>query len=212
VDWDDLRVFLAVARSGSLAEAARGLSVSYSTVSRRLAALEAGLGARLFDRSGSAYELTRAGYEMLESAKRMEAEFEALAKSVRGRDARLVGRIRIATTDALATSFMPELAEFSRRYPDIEIDLLSTPEQPLPGVRTPGLAGLIPKQALRSHSRYRVRFEVPERLRQAFARVLPVGEDHRSSSISRRASSWSSTRRLSGTMRSGGGIGFRMRR
>ena len=58
----------------------------------------------------------------------------------------------------------------------------------------------------------RVRFEVPERLRQAFARVLPVGEDHRSSSISRRASSWSSSRRLSGTMRSGGGIGFRMRR
>jgi DNA-binding transcriptional LysR family regulator len=128
VDWDDLRSFLAVARAGSLAEAARGLGKSYSTVSRRLAALEAGLGARLFDRSGATYELTRAGYEMLESAKRMEAEFEALAKSVAGRDARLVGRIRIATTDALATSFMPELAEFSRRYSDIEIDLLSTPE------------------------------------------------------------------------------------
>jgi DNA-binding transcriptional LysR family regulator len=128
VDWDDLRVFLAVARSGSLAEAARGLGVSYSTVSRRLAALEAGLGARLFDRSGTAYELTRAGYEMLESAKRMEAEFEALAKSVTGRDARLVGRIRSATTDALATRFMRELAEFSHRYPDIEIDLISTPE------------------------------------------------------------------------------------
>jgi DNA-binding transcriptional LysR family regulator len=128
VDWDDLRTFLAVARTGSLAEAARSLGVSYSTVSRRLASLEAGLGVRLFDRSGTAFKLTRAGYEMLESARRMEAEFEALTKSVRGRDARLSGRVRVATTDALATSFMPELAAFSRRYPDIEIDLLSTPE------------------------------------------------------------------------------------
>ena len=55
VDWDDLRTFLAVARAGSLADAARGLGVSYSTVSRRLAALEHGLGVRLFDRSGAAY-------------------------------------------------------------------------------------------------------------------------------------------------------------
>jgi DNA-binding transcriptional LysR family regulator len=128
VDWDDLRTFLAVARTGSLAEAARGLGVSYSTVSRRLAGLEQGLGVRLFDRSGTAYELTREGCEMLESAKRMEAEFDALSRRVRGRDARLAGRVRVATTDALATSFMPELASFTRRYPEIEIDLLSTPE------------------------------------------------------------------------------------
>ena len=146
MDWDDLRVFLAVARSGSLAEAARGLGVSYSTVSRRLAALEGGLGARLFDRSGTHYELTRAGFEMLESAKRMEAEFEALAKSVAGRDARLVGRIRIATTDALATSFMPELAEFSQRYPEIEIDLLSTPEPAELAMREAEVALLVTDQ------------------------------------------------------------------
>lgn len=128
VDWDDLRTFLAVARAGSLAEAARGLGVSYSTVSRRLAALEHGLGVRLFDRSGAAYALTREGSEMLESARRMEAEFEAVSRQVSGRDARLAGRVRIATTDALATAFMPELAAFTRRYPEIEIDLLSTPE------------------------------------------------------------------------------------
>jgi DNA-binding transcriptional LysR family regulator len=128
VDWDDLRTFLAVARAGSLADAARGLGVSYSTVSRRLAALEHGLGVRLFDRSGAAYALTSEGESMLESARRMEAEFEALSRQVSGRDARLAGRVRVATTDALATCFMPELAAFTRRYPEIEIDLLSTPE------------------------------------------------------------------------------------
>jgi DNA-binding transcriptional LysR family regulator len=128
VDWDDLRTFLAVARTRSLTEAARSLGVSYSTVSRRLAALEEGLGARLFDRDASGYEPTPVGAEMLESARRMEAEFDALARRVRGRDARLAGRVRVATTDALATSFMAELAAFSRRYTDIEVDLLSTPE------------------------------------------------------------------------------------
>jgi DNA-binding transcriptional LysR family regulator len=128
VDWDDLRTFLAVARAGSLAEAARGLAVSYSTVSRRLAALEQALGVRLFDRSGAAYQLTPEGEQMIASAERMEAEFEALSRQVSGRDARLSGRVRVATTDALATTFMPEIAPFTRRYPEIEIDLLSTPE------------------------------------------------------------------------------------
>jgi DNA-binding transcriptional LysR family regulator len=65
---------------------------------------------------------------MLESARRMEAEFDALSRRVRGSDARLAGRVRVATTDALATSFMPEIAAFSRRFADIELDLLSTPE------------------------------------------------------------------------------------
>src|SRR5262249_46370685 len=123
-----VRTFLAVARAGSLAEAARGLGVSYSTVSRRLAALEHGLGVRLFDRGGAAYQLTPEGAEMIEAAHRMEAQFEAPPRPVRGRDARLSGRVRVAPTDALATAFMPELASFTRRYPEIEIDLLSTPE------------------------------------------------------------------------------------
>ncbi len=127
VDWDDIRYFLAVARTGSLTDAALELTVSYSTVSRRLAALEEGLGSRLFERLASGYELTAAGVEMRESARRMEAEFAQLSRQVLGRDARLAGRLRVATTDALATSFMPDLAAFTRQYPEIEIDLLSSP-------------------------------------------------------------------------------------
>lgn len=128
VDWDDLRYFLAVARAGTLTDAAHTLAVSYSTVSRRINALEEGMGSRLFERHASGYELTSAGREMLESGRRMEAEFESLSRQVQGRDRRLAGAVRMATTDALATAFMPEVAEFTQRYPGIEIDLIATPE------------------------------------------------------------------------------------
>jgi len=124
--WDDIRYFLSVARTGSLTDAGRDLGVSYSTVSRRLGALEEALGVRLFDRLTSGYQLTQAGKEMLETAERMEAEFEQLSRHVQGRDARLSGHVRVATTDALATRFMPDVAAFTRRYPEIEVDLVST--------------------------------------------------------------------------------------
>ena len=128
VDWDDLRTVLAVARTGSLTEAARATGVSYSTVSRRLSALEAALGTRLFERLATGYTPTPAGEELLEAAQRMEKEFEAVSRRVQGSDARLSGRVRVATTDALASRFLPELAAFSRRHPDIEVDLVSTSE------------------------------------------------------------------------------------
>jgi molybdate transport repressor ModE-like protein len=125
--WDDLRYFLSIAESGSIADAARELGVSYSTASRRLNVLEEALGVRLFDRLPAGYELTAAGKEILEPARRMETEFDQLARGVLGRDARLAGRLRFATTDAFAKHFMPEIARFTRAYPQIEIDLLSTP-------------------------------------------------------------------------------------
>jgi molybdate transport repressor ModE-like protein len=125
--WDDLRYFLSIAQSGSLADAARELGVSYSTASRRLNVLEESLGVRLFDRLPGGYALTTAGKEILEPARRMEAEFQQLARGVLGRDARLAGRLRFATTDAFAERFMAEIAGFTRAYPQIEIDLLSTP-------------------------------------------------------------------------------------
>src|SRR5262249_45195580 len=142
VDWDDVRTFLAVARAGSLSEAARGLGVSYSTVSRRLAALEQGLGVRLFDR-GAAYQLTREGEEMLASAQRMEAEFEALSRQVSGRDARLAGRVRVATTDVLAPTSVPGPGSSAARSPEIETDLRPTPEPAEPAMRGGEVALLV---------------------------------------------------------------------
>jgi molybdate transport repressor ModE-like protein len=125
--WDDLRYFLAVAQSGSIADAARELGVSYSTASRRLNILEEAIGARLFDRHASGYELTAAGREILQYAQSMASEFSQLSRVVIGRDKRLAGRLRFATTDALAMQFMPDLARFTREYPDIEVDLITTP-------------------------------------------------------------------------------------
>ncbi|MBW2268507.1 MAG: LysR family transcriptional regulator [Deltaproteobacteria bacterium] len=127
MNWDDIRYFLAVADTGSLNDAARELGVNYSTASRRLNAIEEEFGSRLFERLATGYKLTAVGAEMLESARRMEAQFVLLSRRVRGRDARLAGALRVATTDAVATILMPELAVFTRRYPEIEVDLLSTP-------------------------------------------------------------------------------------
>ena len=70
--WDDLRFFLAIARAGSLTAAPAELRVSQPTVSRRLAAMEARLGVRLFDRTRSGYELTAPGLEIFETVERVE--------------------------------------------------------------------------------------------------------------------------------------------
>jgi molybdate transport repressor ModE-like protein len=144
--WDDLRFFLAIAKAGTIADAARNLGVSYSTTSRRLNVLEEFLGARLFERLASGYELTEAGAELLESARKMETEFEQLSRGVIGRDARLSGPLRFATNDALALRFMPDLAAFTHKYPEIEIDLLSTPAPAELAMREAEVAMLVTNQ------------------------------------------------------------------
>ncbi|MBW2498810.1 MAG: LysR family transcriptional regulator [Deltaproteobacteria bacterium] len=149
--WDDLRFFLAIAEAGTIADAARNLNVSYSTTSRRLNVLEEYLGARLFDRLPSGYKLTEAGTDLFESARKMEAEFERLSRGVIGRDARLSGPLRFATSDALALRFMSELAAFTRQYPEIEIDVVSTPEPAELAMREAEVAMLVtnePPEAL----------------------------------------------------------------
>jgi DNA-binding transcriptional LysR family regulator len=112
-DWDDLRFFLAVARSGSLSGAARHLGVNHSTVSRRLVAFEAQLDVRLFERSAGGYEPTAMGRQLLDSAQRMEEELATLDRKLLGQDTRLSGSLRIATADLGA----PFLTSSSRWWP-----------------------------------------------------------------------------------------------
>ncbi len=76
--WDDLRLFLAVARAGSLAGAARALGVNHSTVFRRINAFEDSIGVRVFERLPSGYALTVAGEEMRATAERVEREIDRL--------------------------------------------------------------------------------------------------------------------------------------
>lgn len=123
-NWDDLRLFLAVARAGSLSGAAREVGVNHSTVFRRIGAFEDSLGVRLFDRLPSGYALTAAGEEMQASAERVEAEIAALDRRVTGQDLRLSGVVRITTVDMLAQGLLPRhLVAFRRAYPGIEIEL-----------------------------------------------------------------------------------------
>ncbi len=74
IDWDDLQIFLAVLRSGSLRGAARKLHLNHATVNRRLRALEAGFGSKLFDRTRDGFFPTQAGEDLLDSAERVEDE------------------------------------------------------------------------------------------------------------------------------------------
>lgn len=74
MNWDDIRIFLAIARTGQILAAARRLGLNHATVARRLTSLEDSIGTRLFDRSTSGCLLTEAGSRFFDRAERIEAE------------------------------------------------------------------------------------------------------------------------------------------
>lgn len=124
-NWDDLRVFLAVARAGSLSSAARSLGVNHSTVFRRITGLEEMLGVRLFERLPTGYALTPAGEEALGIVERMAADVATLDRTVTGQDLRLSGTVRITATDMLALWLLPEhLRQFRALHPGIEVEIV----------------------------------------------------------------------------------------
>jgi len=124
VEWDNLRVFLAVARAGSISRAAQLIDVRHSTVSRRMKLLERQLGARLIERKKSGYELTAAGEELKIAASRMEAEVLDVEGSLGGRESRVTGELRVSAINNMASSvLMPMFAAFCDAYPDIELHL-----------------------------------------------------------------------------------------
>jgi DNA-binding transcriptional LysR family regulator len=124
MEWDDLKHFLAVSRSGSLTEAARALKTSTSTVARRIDGLEKRLGARLFDRRPSGYTLTESGGAILRKAEEVEQAILSVEREALGRDRRPSGKVRIAASDDIATHVItPGLPALRQRYPEIEIEL-----------------------------------------------------------------------------------------
>jgi DNA-binding transcriptional LysR family regulator len=131
LDWNDLRFFLEIHRGGSLVKAARKLQVDQSTVSRRLAALERSLDARLFDRTPKGYVLTPAGRGMLETVGAMDEAALSLERQLVGADTRLEGRVRVTTSEALAAEvLLPVCGSFHARHPGIELEVI-THNQPL---------------------------------------------------------------------------------
>src|SRR6195952_6067323 len=127
IDWDDIRYFLAVARGGSVRAAAELLGVNHSTVLRRIAQLEERLGVHMFEKLPSGYRLTATGEEVLEFADQMEASSPLLETRVFGRDQSARGLLRVTLPPFLATHlFMPDLSDFARLHPEIEIEIRST--------------------------------------------------------------------------------------
>jgi DNA-binding transcriptional LysR family regulator len=127
LDWEDLRVFVALARAGSLSAAARELRVSHATVGRRIAALEDSLGRTLFDRRPDGYVLSAEGAGVLELAAEMEERAHGILRRS-GQEAGLTGTVRLTATEVLAERFLiPRLAALHRRHPGIELEVVSDP-------------------------------------------------------------------------------------
>jgi DNA-binding transcriptional LysR family regulator len=125
VDWDGLRVFLAVARAGRISVAARKLGVEHTTVSRRLASLETALGAPLFHRTAAGYLPTPLGQELLPTAETIERAAEGIGVRARASTGRISGRVRLAVAPEFASHWLvPHLPAFRGRYPELDVQLL----------------------------------------------------------------------------------------
>jgi DNA-binding transcriptional LysR family regulator len=124
-DWDDLRLFLAVAREGTTLGAARRLRISQPTVVRRIAGLEKAAGVHLFERRRTGYALTDTGREILPLAEAVETRVGAIADALAAHSRRLAGTVRVTAAEPLANLFVaPAAARFRRSHPDVEIQLL----------------------------------------------------------------------------------------
>ncbi len=121
MSWDDVHYFLEVQRRGSLSAAARALAVDQTTVGRRLRALERDVGARLLRTTAAGASLTDAGRAILADAEQMERTMDALRRKAHGLATQIEGVVTIATTEALASSFLiPRLAVLRLHHPRID--------------------------------------------------------------------------------------------
>lgn len=125
VDWEDVRFFVALVRHRSLSATARALRVNHATVARRVAGLEAALGAALFERRPGGYELTDAGRRALDGASVMEGAAETLPR-LESATRPLAGLLRLTATPTLTDSFLiRQLAVFHARHPALDIELIA---------------------------------------------------------------------------------------
>ncbi|MBP1207858.1 DNA-binding transcriptional LysR family regulator [Duganella sp. 1411] len=124
-NWDDLKIFLTVARAGTLGAAARALGQSQPTMGRRVRALEDQLGYALFQRTDDGFLLTGEGEAVLEHVRQMEHEADAVVRKLAGRQ-RLEGLLRVSTIEWFGTHMLaPVFARFSADNPGMTIELVT---------------------------------------------------------------------------------------
>ncbi|MDF0597410.1 LysR family transcriptional regulator [Psychromarinibacter halotolerans] len=128
IHWDDLRVFLAVARSESLSGAGRLLRIDPATVGRRMQRLEQGVGAPLFAKSPQGYALTVDGQRLMDHAERAEQAVTGAVEEIGGQAGQLTGQVRIGAPDGCANFLLPQVcAELSRNNPLLDIQIVALP-------------------------------------------------------------------------------------
>ena len=128
MDWDDLRVFLAVARAESLSRAGKVLRLDPATVGRRILRLEEAMEARLFNKSPQGYALTESGPRLMDHALRAETAFVSAADDLRGASAGLTGQIRLGAPDGCANYLLPGvLSAIAAANPGLEVQIVALP-------------------------------------------------------------------------------------
>ncbi len=126
MNWDDVRVFLAVARHESLSAAGRPLRMDPATVGRRVSRLEAAVGAALFEKSPRGYSPTEAGLRMLGRAEEAERAFVGAAEEAKGPGGAMSGQIRIAAPDGCAVFLLPQVCgTIAAENPELDIQVVS---------------------------------------------------------------------------------------
>ncbi|MDO1559216.1 LysR family transcriptional regulator [Brevundimonas sp. 2R-24] len=127
-DWNDLRAFLAVARTGKLTAAAQRMGVDHATVSRRIAALERGLKAALFHRAPTGYSLTAHGERLMPHAEAMESLALRTAAQLGEADLKLSGVVRVGAPEGFGSYFLaPRMGAWAEQHPELELQLVAIP-------------------------------------------------------------------------------------
>ncbi len=121
-DWNDLRIFLAVARKGNLSVAAKDLSISQPTVGRRLQKLEQSLSARLFERLPNGFVPTAAGVELLPLAEEMEQTANAVSRRQASFADQVSGTVRISAYEIMAQYLISRLPLLRQQLPEVELE------------------------------------------------------------------------------------------
>ncbi|WP_085899799.1 LysR family transcriptional regulator [Kiloniella majae] len=141
MNWNDLKLFLAIASRKSLGGAAEELNISSTTVFRHLNAFENEVGARLFDRGKGGYELTELGAEMFGLAQNIESSFHEIDRRFAGKDTQPRGKVVLTAPSSFAYWFLPEyLRTFNALYPEITVELLISNQELNMSNRTADLA------------------------------------------------------------------------
>jgi DNA-binding transcriptional LysR family regulator len=128
VDWDDMRIFLAVARGESLSRAGRTLKLDAATVGRRIGRLEDALGVRLFTRSPLGYVLTDEGERLVAHAQAMENGMDRARDALSGPAEGISGQVRIGAPDGCANYLLPQVvARIAAQNPGLEVQIVALP-------------------------------------------------------------------------------------